>query len=215
MIIKQKAVKHSLNIALFDRGVQKKQSFAEFHKAKIYFITKIGTHKYEVIEDLPIDKKSTKTLKIISDQKIKFIGDRKKRRADGCVFRVIIGQAKATGEIIKFITNADFLSAAEVTDLYKSRWEIETFFKFIKQEMNFKHLLSRTENGIKVVMYMTMITAILLTVYKKVNKIIGWAVVKIKFLDELETDLMLYWHPETKVAFLNKNSQLINNISSP
>ena len=117
-IIKQKTIKKSLNIAIFDRGIQRKQSFMDFQNQNIYFISRVSTQK-------------------------------------------------------TVITNVKFLTACEVADLYKSRWEIETFFKFIKQELNFKHLLSRTENGIKVVMYLTMIAAILLTLYKKVNNIIG------------------------------------------
>ena len=62
--------------------------------------------------------------------------------------------------------NADY-SATEIAELYKRRWEIEVFFKFIKQHLDFSHLLSRNENGMKVEMYMTLITAILLIVHKK------------------------------------------------
>ena len=46
-------------------------------------------------------------------------------------------------------------------------------FKFIKQHLNFSHLLNRTENGIKVVMYVTMTAAILLAHYKKQKRIKG------------------------------------------
>jgi IS4 transposase len=101
----------------------------------------------------------------------------------------------------------DFLSAAEITDLYKSRWEIETFFKFIKQELNFKHLLSRNENGIKAVMYLTMITAILLTIYKKVNNIVGWAITKFKFMEDLQRVIMYQWARQVLQA-LNEGKNL-------
>jgi len=102
---------------------------------------------------------------------------------------------------MKFLTNVLFLSAVEIAELYKSRWEIETFFKFIKQEMNFSHLLSRSENGIKVIMYLTMIAAILLTLYKKMNRIVGWAVAKILFMDELDKDMEKDWQDEMRLAF--------------
>ena len=93
----------------------------------------------------------------------------------------------------------------------KSRWEIETFFKFIKQELNFSHILSRTENGIKVVMYLTMITAILLTIYKKLNYITGWAVAKIRFMDELESEIMQQWHNEMTAVFSGKSLPNFNS----
>ena len=70
--------------------------------------------------------------------------------------------------------------------MYKQRWEIEVFFKFIKQNLNFSHLLSRNSNAIKVIMYMTLITSILLIVYKKLNGLEGYKIPKLKFAQELE-----------------------------
>ena len=212
-IIKKKTIKNLLNIAIFDRGVQSKSSFAEFNKLGIKFITRIGTHKFDVVGQLPIEKKETETLRIDSYQEIKFSGKSNSEKANNIVFRLVTGRNKKTGETIKFITNVGFLSAAEITDLYRSRWEIETFFKFIKQEMNFSHLLSRNENGIKVVMYLTMIVAILLTVYKKMNKIIGWTVAKIKFLNELEINMMNNWHEQMNPLFADKNACFSGNLS--
>ena len=74
--------------------------------------------------------------------------------------------------------------------MYKRRWDIEVFFKFIKQHLNFSHLLNRTENGIKVMMYVTMTAAILLTEYKKIKKLTGYKIPKRKFAQELENDIL-------------------------
>jgi len=54
---------------------------------------------------------------------------------------------------------------------YKKRWDIEVFFRFLKQELNFSHITSTNPNGIAVMMYMTMISAMLVLVYKKLNKV--------------------------------------------
>lgn len=210
--IKKKSFKSSLNIAIFDRGIQRKQSFIELAEDNIYFISRLTRHRYTVIKELPVAQKTTKSLYIISDQIVKFTDDAKNVKQE---FRVIAGKSRETKKIISFITNVNFLETAEITQLYKSRWEIETFFKFIKQELNFKHLLSRNENGIRVVMYLTMIAAILLTIYKKVNKIIGWAVTKIKFLDELEFDLIHNWHSEISSVFNTKNKLFYANANDP
>jgi IS4 transposase len=85
-----------------------------------------------------------------------------------------------------FLTNIEELSAREITHIYKERWQIEVFFKFIKQQLNFSHLLSRNENGIKVVLYMTLIAAILLTAFKNANKLKGYKIPKIKLANQLE-----------------------------
>ena len=62
------------------------------------------------------------------------------------------------------------------------------FFKLIKQHLNVKHLVSRNENGMKVMIYMTMILATLLIVYKKINKIKSYKIAKLKFEIELENE---------------------------
>lgn len=80
-------------------------------------------------------------------------------------------------------------------------------------QLNFRHLLSRSENGIKVVMYFTMIAAILLTLYKKLNAIVGWTVAKIMFMDELESGVMHEWHFEMTPAFSRIHSTAILNSS--
>lgn len=201
-MVTKKALKKGLNIAIFDRGIQRKKSFVEFSNQKINFISRLTNHCYEVIKELEVKEKFSSTLEVLSDEIIKFKNGQEKIDEE---FRLVVGKNIESGEIIKFITNVRFLSAVEITDLYKSRWEIETFFRFIKQELNFSHLLSRSENGIKVVMFLTMIAAILLTMYKKVNKIIGWTVAKIMFLDELERRLMKNWTPAIQTVFYPKN----------
>ena len=55
--------------------------------------------------------------------------------------------------------------------MYRRRWDIEVFFRFLKQELNFSHFLSLNDNGIQVILYMTLITAMLVMIYKKENEI--------------------------------------------
>lgn len=181
-VIKKKRAQIGINIALFDRGVHKKQTFVELIKDNIWFISRLTNQTYLVVKGNPIAETETATLTNVSDQTIKFKNEKETIDTE---FRLVTGTSKETKQRISFITNVTFLTAVEITELYRARWEIETFFKFIKQELNFSHLLSRNENGIKVVMYLTMIAAILLTIYKKTNRIVGWVVTKIKFIDEL------------------------------
>jgi len=58
------------------------------------------------------------------------------------------------------------------------------FFRFIKQELNAGHFLSVSENGIKVILYMTLIAAMLLLLYKKINDL-GYKTAKRRFTIEL------------------------------
>lgn len=213
LILEQKQPK-ALNIAVFDRGIQRKQNFADFQKQGICFISRLSTQKVKIVKKLALTARETPTLTIISDQIIRFASQENLKPEDNQTeFRLIVGKNKETKQPIQFLTNVMFLSAAEITELYKSRWEIETFFRFIKQQLNFSHLLSRSENGIKVVMYLTMIAAILLTLYKKLNNIMGWAVAKIRFVDELYVDVTGQWQDELVTAFRPKNRTAYPNTS--
>ena len=70
-------------------------------------------------------------------------------------------------------------SYAEVGQLYGNRWDIETFFKKIKGHLSFDHLLNTSENGIKIMIYMTLITAMLMIWARVVtNAKHGWNIVK-------------------------------------
>ncbi len=78
-------------------------------------------------------------------------------------------------EEIIFVTNIPEkkMTVQEVTELYKKRWNIELFFRLIKQLFSFSHLLNRTENGIQFVMYVTMIAAMILLAYKTLKGLTG------------------------------------------
>ena len=86
-------------------------------------------------------------------------------------FRIIRFGVDGKKEDIILITNILHLSADEIAKMYRRRWDIEVFFRFLKQELNFSHFLSLNDNGIEVILYMTLITAMLVMIYKKENEI--------------------------------------------
>lgn len=173
------------NILVFDRGVQARATFDEFNKSELTFVTRLNNYtRFETISNLEINENQTDRLMLEQDLEVILFDRRNKKTKE--FLRLIIAKEKENGEVFYFLTNSKTLTTKEVADIYKQRWEIEVFFKFIKQNLNFSHLLSRDLNGIKVVMYMTLITAILLTVYKKLNNLKGYKIPKLMFAQELE-----------------------------
>lgn len=73
--------------------------------------------------------------------------------------------------IVNLLTDVDDLSAVDMLEAYRYRWMVEVFFKFIKQNLDFSHLLSTSANGLKVMMYMTMIAAMMVLLYAKSNEL--------------------------------------------
>lgn len=190
-VILLQAERDNKSIKVFDKGITARKTYDEFSDKRIQFISRLNNNaKYDVVRnhDIKIEMPlTTHTLTMVSDNWCQLYGTAGKAKH---LVRRIEAIVKATDETIVFITNNETLTAIEITELYKRRWDIEVFFKFIKQLLNFKHLINRTENGIKVMLYATMITALLLAAFKKVKKLEGYKICKQKFENELEIEIV-------------------------
>lgn len=107
-----------------------------------------------------------------------------------CPLRLIKAKIAHSNEPIWFLSNMTDLSSAQIAAIYKKRWDIEVFFKFLKQELDLGHVLVRTENALLVNLYVKLIAAILLTAYQQLNQLKGYKIVKLRFKFELEEDLI-------------------------
>ena len=180
----------SSRIHVFDRGITSRPKYDDLAESSICFVSRIDPQAKHVVhkENSLREQIQTSTLTIISDRWVYLFTQYKKR--SNHPLRIIQAVRKKDSQPIAFITNIEKLSAEEITEIYKSRWQIELFFKFIKQHLNFSHLLNRTENGIRSVMYVTMTVAILLLHYRKEQQIKGYKEAKRKFAGEFEKDLL-------------------------
>lgn len=177
-------------VRVFDRGITSRKTYDELTKGNIPFVSRLNVKSKQEPHTCNqlLQPVQTATLTINSDRLVYLFKD-KAIRAD-YPLRWIEATRKKDGQAITFITNIYELSAADITLIYKHRWDIEVFFKFLKQELNFSHLINRSENGIKVMLYCTMIAAILLITYKELNGLKGYKIMKQKFVHELEKSLM-------------------------
>lgn len=177
------------DILLFDRGIQRTQSYEDFSQKGYRFVTR-----------LKLDRKCKKirTNQVISD------GLDGNNYIEDIVVNLYKGFKKGEPNpivknevrIIKFInsgnneiwiaTNIFDLSTQEIANLYKRRWDIEVFFKFIKQNLGYKHFLSHNLNGMKVYIYMILITALLFLLYKKTTKLTGFKLPLLSFKLKME-----------------------------
>ncbi|MBD0287727.1 MAG: IS4 family transposase [Flavisolibacter sp.] len=177
-------------VVVFDRGVQSRDAFDTFTSEGKLFISRAKTNIHlkgacnHPLEAQPKEASVT----ITSDQNGYLL--KKKGKKTQHPYRVIKAIINESGEAIWWVTNIMDEEAYTIAHWYQQRWEIEVFFKFIKQHLNASHLVSRTENGMKVMIYMTMIVAILLIAYKKINKIKGFKIAKLKFVIELEKEII-------------------------
>lgn len=173
------------NIYVLDRGLQSTRTMKSFSDDTIKFICRAKENrKYVELksliftnQDLDIGEST-----LIKDAKVQLYTGVPIKNKRGNIhykeelieteFRLIIVQSKTKeGQQYWFLSNDFDLSAKEIAHAYRRRWDIEVFFRFIKQELNVSHLVSLNKNGIEVMMYMTLIVAMLILIYKKANNI--------------------------------------------
>lgn len=186
-VILKNVDKRKDNVFVFDRGVGSRQKLCDLDKNDFLFVTRINTNaRHKILKSQEILKNLiVGNLRILSDEIVYLYSKDKLTKTE---FR-LIKTLDESDEPLWFVTNDFELSIEEVIYIYKRRWDIEVFFRFLKQELNFSHFLSTNINGIKVVLYMTLILAMLILVYKKYNNL-GYKIGKMRFHFELE-DIIL------------------------
>lgn len=180
------------DVVIFDRGLQTRKVFDEFSVENRLFVCRINpTKKFKVIENRPITPKcQTDRLVIETEQIVRLYNDANQLTKQS--FRLIAAhKIDEPSEKLYFITNIlDDLSVIEITEIYRLRWEIERFFRFIKQNLNFSHFLSRNYNAIKNMAYVMLIAAMFIALFNKLNNRKGFKISKLAFLNELEIELV-------------------------
>jgi len=198
-----KADKEHRNLYVFDRGLCALDSFEKIDEKEAFFLSRVKTNrKVNIVKSLIGEDTSRdlKTLELVSDDLVQLYDHDKKAFLPTLYRRVVCkrkkeidttpidkkGKQKRKENEIHFLTNHLDITAQQVAAFYKKRWDIEVFFRFLKQELNFKHFLSLSENGLQVVLYMTLIAAMLLMIYKRGNEI-GFTTAKRRMMMELES----------------------------
>ena len=117
-----------------------------FHKAGAYWISRpMDNMRYEVIDHRHDFNPNTG---IIGDCTIRLTTHKSKKLYPEPI-RMVTYHDSGTGNDIKFITNNFEISALEVANLYRHRWDIEVFFKWIKQNVVVKTLWGYSENAVR------------------------------------------------------------------
>jgi len=177
-------------ILLFDRWVQKRETYSKLIDKNSNFVSRLKLNaKYKVIkQNKEIKWRKAWNLILESDEIVKLywkwwkILDKDLR---------LIKAKNDKNEIFLFITNMYNFTTKEITTFYARRWDIEVFFRFIKQEFWFSHFISRSKNWIMNMLYMTLITSILVIVYKSKNNIKSYKEAKRRFIAELNELILI------------------------
>lgn len=206
-ILKQvKKEEHHGNIYVIDRGLQSVRMMKEFEEKSVKFIVRSKENrKFEEVESYLTSQGSERwdDWRVLKDSKVKLYTGIPVQNKRGNVhhreekvetdFRLVVIRNEKTKKEFWFLTNEFELTSKEIADYYRKRWDIEVFFRFLKQDLNLSHLVSLNKNGIEVMVYMTMIASMLLLIYKKANAL-GYKTAKRRIAMELRdmiTELLI------------------------
>lgn len=155
------------SIVTFDKGYICYSWFRMLTDKGIFFVTRLKDNAtYKLIERRPVNRQTGVTSDHIIDVSSRGKTIRLRR----------IGYRDAkTSKRYDFLTNHFRLSAKTIADIYKERWQIEIFFREIKQNLHIKSFVGRSENAVLIQMY-TALTVYLLLAYQKFLSKLGLSV---------------------------------------
>ena len=155
---------------VFDLGYYDFGWWAKLDDAKCRIVTRFKKHtKLEVIERRPVPEGRN----ILSDR-IGYLPERMARSRKNplrCEVREVRVKI-ATGKVLRILTNDIKASAQEIADLYKRRWAIELFFRWVKQTLKITRFLGTSENAIRIQIAIALITFLLLRMAQAAQKIV-------------------------------------------
>ncbi len=148
---------------VMDRGYVDFARLYSLHQTGAFFVTRAK---------VPMDARrvysasTDRSTGVISDQQVMLNGFYSARKYPEHLRRVRFKDPES-GKSLVFLTNNTALPALTIAALYKSRWKIELFFKWIKQHLRIKHFLGNSENAVKTQVWCAVATYVLIAIVKK------------------------------------------------
>ena len=153
---------------VFDRGYFDLARLYRIHVFGAFFIIREkGKPEYEIVDGESILDETDNVLK---DQTIRFTKNANKEKYPG-VIRRIVYYAPELHRSFVYYTNNFYLKARDIALLYKYRWQVELFFKWIKQHLQVKRFWGESENAVRIQIHIAIITYCLIAIIEHDLKI--------------------------------------------
>ena len=154
-------------IYVMDRGYLDYQRLYKLNQASTFFVIRAKSNlKFRRVYSHYVDK----TTGLRCDQTITFTGYYALQRYPDKIRRIKYYDEK-TDKYFVFLTNNFNLPALTITELYRHRWQVELFFKWIKQHLRIKTFFGTSENAVKTQVWIAVSTYVLVAIIKKRLKI--------------------------------------------
>jgi hypothetical protein len=171
-------------ILVMDRGFVDFGWFAQLNQSGVVFVTRIKTDtRYEIVEQRQVVPGKG----IVSDATIRLTSRRSLQRYPETLRLVTVETAE--GKRLEFLTNHMTLAASTIANIYKDRWQIETFFKLLKQNLRIKSFVGTSANAVWTQIW-TALIAMLLIKFLQLKARFGWSFSNLVYF--LRMNLLVY-----------------------
>jgi Transposase DDE domain/Domain of unknown function (DUF4372) len=156
---------------VFDLGYYDYCWWAKLDEAECRIVTRLKTNTpFTVVEDRPVPPGSS----ILSDR-TGYLPQRLAASRKNPMSKLVreIHVKIETGKVLRIFTNDITASAQEIADLYKRRWAIELFFRWVKQTLKITHFFGTSENAVRIQIAVALIAFLLLRLAHEANKIVA------------------------------------------
>ena len=134
------------SIVAMDRAYNDYRQFARWCEAGVYFVTRMKDNAvYEAVEKRAVPRHRN----ILSDAIILLTGAQAQNKCPHPLRRIVVWDADNEREIVLLTNHLDF-GATTIADIYKERWQIELFFKALKQNLRVKSFVGTSENALRI-----------------------------------------------------------------
>jgi len=146
------------SIVAMDRAYCDFELFAQWTNSRVYFVTRLKDNAaYEILENRPLPQRGS----VLADQIIHFTGPKTSVKYPGQLRRIVVWD-EANQQVVEFLTNHLHFGATTIAQIYRDRWEIELFFKVLKQYLKIKTFVGTTPNALKTQIWTALIAILLL-----------------------------------------------------
>lgn len=159
-----------VSIVTMDKGYNDYRLFASWTESGIYFVTRMKDNAvYNVVEERSVPRHKN----ILSDQLIIFTGTGAEEKCPHVLRRVVVWDEENQRQII-LLTNHFSFSARTISAIYKDRWEIEIFFKTLKQNLKVKTFVGTSENALYIRIWTALIAMLMIKYLQHISRL-SWS----------------------------------------
>ena len=168
------------SITVCDQGYNDYAWYSQLNSQDVFFVSRQKSNaKYRIVERREVNKQRG----LSSDQTIEFTGVQTRKKCPIPIRRIGYRCAE-TGRRYLFLINNFTLAANTIAQIYTSRWQVELFFKWVKQNLKIKRFVGTTRNAVMTQIWIAM-CAYLLIVFIKFQSKVGKSMQQILWLFQL------------------------------